>query len=43
MQHRITCSVTPQQWKWLTEQAKKLGLPLSEFLRRIIDQVRLQK
>jgi hypothetical protein len=33
-------SLTPQQVEWLHEEAKRLGISISELLRRIIDERR---
>ena len=35
-----TISFTPQQWEWLEQEAKRLGISLAELIRRIVDEKR---
>ena len=39
---RISVSLPPVQNTWLQREAKRLGITVSEFLRRLIDQQRLK-
>lgn len=40
MKIKRSFDLSAAQFRWLTEEAKKLGLSISEFLRRIIDKAR---
>lgn len=37
---RLNLNLTEPQWRWLREEAKRLGVSLAELVRRIIDQHR---
>lgn len=35
--HRINLNLTGRQWKQLNAEAKELGIPLGELIRRYLD------
>lgn len=37
---RLSVSFSDPAWAWLEAEAKRLGLPLAEVLRRIVDRAR---
>jgi len=37
---QVLVGFTPKQVRWLTKEAKKIGIPRSELLRRMVDQQR---
>ena len=43
MKARITLTLPPMQISWLQREAKKLGISISELLRRIVDEKRIAK
>ena len=40
---RITVSLPDPQMAWLKREAQRIGIPIGELLRRLIDQVRDSK
>ena len=43
MKQRITLSLPAVQQSWLKQRAADLGISVSEFLRRVIDELRVPK
>ena len=37
---KLLIAVTPEQKRWLKTRAKKLGITVTEFLRRLVDKDR---
>lgn len=40
MYHRLMLRISPPAYKWLCAEAKRLGIAVSELLRRIVDEKR---
>lgn len=41
--NRLSVSLPPPQYRWLTSEAKRLGITIGELIRRIIDAARDSK